>query len=408
MGNIMKKIVVFLILLIFPFKVLGMTLPDLHSTNVLLYDPDTKEILYEKNANTVSKIASLTKMMTTIVAIENISDLNESIVITSEMLNEVPFDASVAGLKVGDKVTYLDLLYASLLPSGADATTALAHGICGNTQDFIKLMNQKAQDLGLINTHFNNVTGYDIEEHYSTPKEVLEILLYSLKNDLFSKIYKTKNYTLSNGLEVETTLNVYNRNNIYDLTPIIGSKTGFTSQAGLCMASIIKVVDKELILITLGAERVYGKGYNIEDALTIVNYLNNNYKNEVLFKKDDVLFSIPVKDAQIDSYEVKVQDDISIYSDKIKTEDLKYEYDGLDTLDFKNQKGDKLGTITYHYQDKTFTQDIFLEESINLSIPKYLENHKIFSIGIVLVFLFLLLMIHKTKKRKRRRRKVRK
>ncbi len=401
----MKKIVIFLILLLIPFQVLGLTLPDLKSPYVLLYDPETDEVLYEEKADEVIKIASLTKIMTTIVAIENIKDLNATVTITSTMLNEVPFDASVAGLKVGDKVTYLDLLYASMLPSGADATTALAYGICGSSKEFIGLMNKKAEELGLKHTHFNNVTGYDIEEHYSTPKEVLEILNYALKNDLFSKIYKTKNYTLQNGLKVETTINLYNRGSSYDLSPIIGSKTGFTSKAGLCMASLIKVVDKELILITLGAERIYGNAYNIEDALSVVNYLNKNYKDEVLYHKGDVLFSIPVENSDTKEYDVKVKNDIVIYSEKIDQDKLKYNYDGIDSLSFKNKKGDKLGTITYEYGDYKYMEDVYLEENISLSIPVYLKNNKIVSIGIGIFILFVLMLLIKRKRRKRRRKR---
>lgn len=404
----MKKIsyLFLLFLMIFPICVLAMDLPNLHSTNVILYDPEDKEILYENGADEVINIASLTKIMTTIVAIENIKNLDEHITITSEMLNEVPFDASVAGLKVGDNLTYLDLLYASMLPSGADATTALAYGICGSSKAFINLMNKKAEELGLKNTHFANVTGYDADNHYSTPKEVLELLLYSLNNNLFNKIYKTKTYTLTNDLLVESTLNLYNHNNLYDLSSIIGSKTGYTSKAGQCMSSIIKVVDKELILLTFGAKRlVYNNSYNLDDAITVINYLNKNYKNEVIFKKDDILFSIPVINASLDSYDVKVSNDIITYTDEFNKDDYKYEYVGLDSLDYKNKKGDKIGKINYYYKDKLITQDVYLDTDINISPIKYLESNinYVLPIIILICLLFLIKLFKPKKKRKHRR-----
>ncbi len=108
-------------MVLIPFNVYAFTLPDLYSENVLIYDPELNRILYEDNAREVKHIASLTKIMTTIVAIENIKDLDETITITNTMLSEIPSDASVAGLRVGDVVTYRDLLYASMLPSGARA-----------------------------------------------------------------------------------------------------------------------------------------------------------------------------------------------------------------------------------------------------------------------------------------------
>lgn len=400
----MKKIYYLLLIFIFiPINVLAITLPKLHSTNIILYDPEEDEILYEKGSDEVVNIASLTKIMTTIVAIENIKDLNAYVTITENMLSEVPSDASVAGLKVGDKVTYLDLLYASILPSGADATTALAHGISGKTKEFINLMNKKGEELKLEHTHFSNVTGYDINNHYSTPKEVLEILLYALENPLFNEIYKTKDYTLTNGLKVESTLFYYNKNNIYDLSSILGSKTGFTSKAGMCMSSIIKVVDKELILITLGAERIYGTAYNIDDAITVINYLNDNFKNEKIYTKGDILFSIPVLNSDIDYYDVLVKSDIVTYTDVFNEEDFRYEYDGIESLSFNNKKGDKLGTITYYYKDKVYTENVFLDKNINISLTKYFKEYMtIPDIIFGVVIIFILLLTFRRRKRKAR------
>jgi len=295
----MKKITYTLLLLVLiPFKISAMELPNLYSDKVVLYDPDTEEVLYEVKSEEEASIASLTKIMTTIVAIENIEDLDKHTKITKEILSEIPYDASVAGLKLNDDVTYRDLLYASILPSGADATTALAHGVSGTTEKYIDLMNRKAEELGLKHTHFSNVTGYDIDNHYSTANEVLKLLIYSLKNSTFNEIYKTNTYTLSNGLKVESTVNKYNRLLKLDTSSIIGSKTGFTGDAGLCMSAIIKTNDKELLLVTLGADYLGGKARNLLDTLNIVKYLDDNYKIQTLYAKDDELFEINVKDSK--------------------------------------------------------------------------------------------------------------
>lgn len=407
----MKKInkwILFLLLMFFPLITQAIELPTLHSRNIILYDPEEKEILYEEKGDEVVSIASLTKIMTTIIAIENIENLDETVTITWNMLKEVPSDASVAGLRSGMQVTYRDLLYASILPSGADATISLAYLISGSTEEFISLMNKKAEDLGLVNTHFENVTGYDAPNHHSTAKEVLKLLLYALDNDLFKTIYQTKKYTLTNGLVVSSTIDKYNQNTGEDLSSILGSKTGFTQDAGRCMSSLVKVYDKELILITLGASDVYGKSYHLEDAVTVINYLNENYRNETVYAKGDILFDLPVIDSKTDNYTVKVGKDIIVYTNSLKEEDYHYEYDGLKTISYKNKKGDKIGTIKYYYQDKEFTEDIYLEEEIQISFPKYLKSHLYFFIPLLMLLIFLIFIFFKIKRRKRKRKSLRK
>ena len=402
----MKKIYWLLLILLLPLKVLGITLPELYSKNVLLYDSKDNRYLYELGSDEVINIASLTKIMTTITAIENIDDLNKEVEITDAMLKEIPSDASVAGLKVGDKVTMLDLLYASMLPSGADATTALAHTISGSTPQFVELMNQNASKLGLTNTHFVNVTGYDIPNHYSTPKEVLKILLYALNNDLFKEIYETKDYTLTNGLVVSSTINYYNQNNTLDITSILGSKTGYTDDAGLCMASLMKVKDRELILITLGAKRIWGSPYNIMDALTIVDYLNNNYQDVLITSKNDVIKEIPVEDSTIKSYQIKVDDDVYFYTDEFKEDELKIEYYGKEKLSYKDKLGEKIGTVKITYEGEDITKDIILNEKINPSLREFIKNNPIYLIpfGICLILIIFCLFYQKKRKKRRKRK----
>lgn len=400
----MKKILyLLLITLLIPIYVSAKEIPKLYSDKVLLYEPDTKEILYEVKSEEKASIASLTKIMTTIVAIENIKDLNEVVTITRDMMSEIPYDASVAGLKVGDKVTYEDLLYASILPSGADATTALAHGISGTTDKYIELMNKKAEELGLKNTHYSNVTGYDIDNHYSTAKEVLDLLLYSLENPLFKKIYETKTYTLTNGLKVESTVNKYNKTLGYDTSRIIGSKTGYTGDAGLCMSAVIRSNNKDLILVTLGADYSRKSPYNLIDTLNIIEYLDENYDSKVVYEKGTELVKIDVKNSNVDEYTVKVPTDVVKYVEvDYKEEDLKYEYDGLDELSYKNKKDEKIGHVNYYYKNKLFyDEDIYLVEEIKFSLPKYFMSHIVEVVAIIVIVIFSIFIISSKKKRKK-------
>ena len=172
----MKKILLTIILL-FPISAYALSLPDgLYSDKVLVYDLTDDLVLLEKKSEEVASIASLTKIMTTITAIEKNQDINKRVEITDAVFAGLPWDASLAGLKVGDILTIEDLLHASILPSGADATQALAISTSGSVTSFVSDMNSLAKDIGATNSTFKNVTGLDEEGHKSTARDILKIL----------------------------------------------------------------------------------------------------------------------------------------------------------------------------------------------------------------------------------------
>lgn len=273
----MKKLVLFLVCF-FPISVWALEISNLNSEAVIVYDVDRNEIIFEQNSREEASIASLTKIMTVITAIENIENIDVTVTITSEMLAGIYWNASVAGLKVGDVVTYRDLLYAAILPSGADATQVLAYTVSGSVDAFVYKMNELAEKIGVKNTHYVNTTGLDQNGAYSTAYDQMLILNYALENPLFKEVYTTKEYTLTNGLKVEASVNKYNRLLNLDTSKIIGSKTGNTDQAGLCMSALFYHEDHEMILITLGAERIDDLPYNLIDTLTIIDVVNQNYE----------------------------------------------------------------------------------------------------------------------------------
>ena len=236
-----------------------------------------EKVLCDVNGEEKRGVASLTKIMTTIVAIENIDNLDEYLTITEDMLADIYWNASVAGLKVGDRVTYRDLLYATILPSGADAAHSLAISISGSIENFVNLMNNLANKIGMNNTYFINVTGLDIEGQYSTASDIMLLLNYSLKNDIFKQIYTTKEYILSNGLKVFSTVMYYGNKMNVDTSRILGSKTGNTDEAGLCFSAYFEFEENDIALVTLGAQSIDGKFYNVLDALNIIDYVDNNY-----------------------------------------------------------------------------------------------------------------------------------
>lgn len=404
----MKRVIDILLLtvLVVFVNVSAMELPNLYSNKVLLYDPSEEEILYEKGIDDVSNIASLTKIMTTITAIDLIEDLDKMVTIDRNVLNEIPYDASIAGLREGDRVTLRDLLYASILPSGADATTALAHNTVGSTKKFVEAMNEKASSLGLNNTHFANVTGYDIPNHHSTPREILKILEYALENPLFDEIYKTRKYTLSNGLVVKSTLDTYNRYMGLDLTGILGSKTGYTGDAGMCMSALFETGGKELILITLGAPYSYVTPFNLKDTITIKEYLDKNYSDEVIFEEGKTLVQIPVVGSKEELYEIKVSSTVRAYVEKERLEaDAYFEFDGVATLSYKNEVGSRLGKIKYYYKDELLMEEeVFLTSALHFSLYKFVKAH-VFELSVVFGIIIACIFIRRKKKKRRRKKR---
>ena len=368
----MKKIFLFLILLL-PINVFALDYPKLNSKYVMVYDLTDDNVLYEIDSDKETAIASLTKIATTITAIESIENLNDEVEITRNILSTVDPVASTAGLKAGDKLTYLDLLYASMLPSGADATNSLAILTSGSIENFVSKMNGLASRIGLNNTHFVNVTGLDEEGHYSTIKDIKNLLTYSLKNETFKKIFTTKEYTLSNGLTVYTTLKKYNKNLNLDLSKIIGSKTGFTYDAGYCLATLSNIDDHEIVIINLNAPYQTGVSYHLIDNVTLINFIDKNYSDEVISTKDSFVKTIPVKFSNIKSYDIKTSSDVNYYLAKDYNKDLvEIKYEGKEKLNFLDKKGSKIGKIIYYYDSKIINEeDVYLNQniSINKMIP---------------------------------------
>lgn len=360
----MKKIVLF-ILCFFTFiiNVFALDDPTLYSKNYCLYDLTDDKIIYEKNIQERTNIASLTKIMTTITAIEKINNLDDYVTITSEMLSNIKYDASLAGLKIGDKLTYKDLLYASILPSGADATQALAYSLSGSINSFVNDMNTLAKKIGMENSNFVNVTGLDIDNHYSTVNDLLKMLQYALKNETFKTIYTTKSYTLSNGLVVDATVKKYNNLMKLDVSRIIGSKTGYTNKAGLCISSIFESNNHEFIFISTNAEFIYGNYYNLKDNLNIINFMDKNYNNQTTAKSTDIIKTIPVNFSNIPKYDVHLSKDALTYlPNDYNKDDIKVNYNGKTSITFLDNNK-QIGKVTITYKDNPiYEEDILLKD----------------------------------------------
>lgn len=254
--------------------------PDkLNSPNAILIRLKDHTILMKKNSEEKIYPASLTKMMAAIVAIENLPDLKGEIKLTNSTFKGLyKADASMAGFQPGEQVRAIDLLYGVMLPSGAECCIGLADQIAGSEQNFVKMMNQKAADLGMKNTHFENATGLHDKNHYTTVKDLAILLSNALQNDTFREIFTSSRHSTQptnkhpGGVTFYSTMfEELNNQNIIG-GEILGGKTGYTDEAGLCLASLAKVGRQEYILISAGAKGDHhSEQYNITDALAVYN-----------------------------------------------------------------------------------------------------------------------------------------
>ena len=377
----MKKILFLIILLLIPLNIYALEYPKINSDKAIVYDLTSDKILYEKNSNEQTNIASLTKIMTTITAIEKIDDLNEEVIITEEILDTVSKKASIAGLKKNDKVTHEDLLYASMLPSGADATNTLAISLSGSIDNFVKDMNNKAKELGMKDTHFVNVTGLDEEGHYSTANDISILLKYSLKNKLFKEIFTTRKYKLSNKLKVESTINKYKEINT---SKILGSKTGYTKKAGLCLATLMEDEEHEIIVITINAKNNSKRNNHLVDNTKIINFVEDNY-NYYTVKEIGIYpinIEVPVIYSKIKTYNTSSKDTVKLYLPKDYDKNkITTKITNNNKLSFLNKKGDKIATIEYYYDNELFTKEnVYLNDNIKINLLSFLVDWKIYLI----------------------------
>lgn len=259
---------------------------NLYSSNAILVRLSDGTILMEKNSEDIIYPASLTKMLTAIVAIENLSDLEEEIILPDSIYSKLfKANASMAGFEAGEKVRAIDLLYGIMLPSGAECCVGLAEYIAGSEENFVQLMNQKAAELGMENTHFENTTGLHDDNHYTTVKDLAVLLRYALQNNTFRKIFTSTKYSTKptnkhpEGITFYSTMfKKMNYQNILN-GEIMGGKTGYTENAGLCLASLAQVGEQEYILISAGANGNHKtEQFNITDALTVYNSIGNEAK----------------------------------------------------------------------------------------------------------------------------------
>lgn len=342
-------------------------LPKINSRYAVVIDKNNKTVIYGKNENTKTKMASTTKIMTCLVVLEN-ANLRDIVETSAKAAGT---GGSKLKLKKGDKISVNDLLYGLMLRSGNDAAVALAEHVGGNIEGFATLMNKKAVELGLKNTHFETPHGLDSDNHYTTPYELALLTAYALENNIFKTIVGTKSCSINiNGIP----RTIFNTNELLgNLNGVYGVKTGFTNGAGRCLVTAIKRENLDAICVVLGADT---KKDRTADSVKLIEYTFKNYESINISNKINEEFEkwksinekrIVIKNGIKPSTKIKLDEyNIKTYPIKKNSENnIKVEINGNLNINAPVRKNTKIGELKVFYDDKCISEiDILTNENI--------------------------------------------
>jgi D-alanyl-D-alanine carboxypeptidase (penicillin-binding protein 5/6) len=326
----------------------------------ILLERDTGNVLYEHNAEEQLPPASMTKIMTLLLVMEAIDtnrlSLDEKITISE---NASSMGGSQVFLDTGEVMVVDDLIKAIAIASGNDASVALAERLAGSEQAFVDQMNQKAKDLGLKNTHFQNASGLPAKNHYSTAHDMAVIAKELLKHEQITKYTSIYEDYLRKGEENEFWL--VNTNKLIHFYPYVdGLKTGYTSEAKFCLTATAKKEDMRLIAVVMGADTVKQRN---EMTMKLIDYGFNNYEVEKLFDKEQQVSELRNIKSEKVRYPVVTSEQISTLHRKGEktAADLQSEVILHEHIDLSTKKGEEVGQMII--KDK---QGVILESPLVL------------------------------------------
>jgi len=352
----LKKFVVFFLLLFLVFNFAEYVFadePDISAEAAILIDADTGRILYEKNIHKKMYPASTTKILTAIIAIER-GNLDEKITVDKETPYEI--QGSHIALEPDEVLTMRDLIYATLIESANDAAAVIGKTISGSTEEFAKLMNSKAKEIGAKNTSFTNANGLHDDNHTTTAYDLAMIAKYAMQNDLFKSIVSTYTYTIepTNKKSVPRYLKSENKLlygtekiNVDGNTVTVkydganGIKTGYTTQAQSCLVASAEKNGQKLISVVLKA-----KGNNVFiDTHKLLNYGFNNFSSVKLAFKNEFIDNIDVENGDKEMVTGIVASDVYGLVPKERVNDIKKNIILPEKISAPITKGQVIGKI---------------------------------------------------------------
>ena len=339
----MKKVLLFSLLFFIGTNITYASTSTAHS--YVLMDQDTGRVIESKNKDTPMLIASITKIMTCILAIEN-GNIDELVKVDDSVLKSY---GSGIYISVGEEIKLIDLLYGLMLRSGNDAAIMISTYISGSEEEFVKLMNQKAKEIGMKNTIFYNSSGLDntTRGNLSTTYDMALLTKYAMQNDTYKEIVKTKKHTVKTNLK---TYIWHNKNKLLSYDYITGGKTGYTEKAKRTLVSTASKNNINLIVVTIKDSDDWNTHKTLYEKI-FDNYINYKVLNKHNFKIE--------KDSYYDSLYIK--DDIYITMKKEETHNL--------ISHIKLEKKED-----YQTDDRVGTNYIYLDETLIKEVPIYAKK----------------------------------
>ena len=331
----MKKLLFFL-LCFYLFTYKGYAISNSASSYVLM-DMDTKVVMEGKNIHYSRYIASISKIMTCIIAIEN-GQLDRNVEVTNDILKS--FGSSVY-IEVGEHISLKDLLYGMMMRSGNDAAIMVALTISGSMDNFVKLMNEYAKKIGMNNTVFYNSHGLEEANgkgNTSTSYDMALLTSYAMQNKVFRKIFSTRQYTAKSD---KKTYNWQNKNKLLKYDYITGGKTGYTIKARRTLVTTAIINGINVVIVTLNDANDW------QDHLTLYNYVNKMYKKVNVVNRKD--FEI-IDDTLFANDELYIKKNIHVTIKKSDLKDLKIKYYLIKKEKYKNNE--EVGYMNIYLKDK--------------------------------------------------------
>ena len=367
----MKKIV-FAFFIIFCFNINVVSAEDItpNAKSAILIEASTGKILYEKNIDEKYAPASMTKMMSLLLIMENIDNRNlrmDEVIRVSK--NAASMGGSQIFLQENEEMIVEDLLKGITIGSANDATVALAERIAGSEDAFVELMNKKAKELGLKNTNFKNTTGLDEANHYSSAHDMAIIAKELVKHEKileFSSIYET--YLREN---TDNKFWLVNTNKLVRFYPgVDGLKTGYTEEAGYCLTATINKDNMRIIAVVMGEET---SNIRNQEVSVLLDYGYNLWEREIYVTKEEVIETVPVEKGKKEFANIVVLEDVSTVNKKgHKMGEISYELD-VKNLKAPINRGEVIGKLTIKEDGKIIS-------NVDVTIDKSVEKAGIFTI----------------------------
>lgn len=395
-----------------------------YAQSALLMDMDSGRVLYSKNLDERVYPASTTKIMTGIIALE-MGNMEDTVTVPYEAIKDITLDDSQMGILVGEELTMEQLVKSMLIHSANDSANVMAVHIAGSIDGFVDLMNQKAQELGMTNTNFENPCGSHDDNHYTTARDLAILSKYAMKNEQFREIVKTtvykipatNKYKLGERTLWNTNLFLGSLSSSYYYPPCNGIKTGHTSQAGYCLVSSAAYEDTELLSIVMNCRNdgVTDQSYSYIDAKALFEFGFDNYQHTALANVGDIIADSKVYEAKDDMrVAVTVENDIGalIPNNDSSMDDITKTVDLPSQIKSPIKKGDVLGTVTYSYKGVQIgssnliaTNDVERNNILHVfHIIIGVITNPLFFIPVILLIIIFMFSRHQKKKRERQRR----